>query len=631
MIPKQMVALSMACALAVPLGLGIPAAGSSTQRVLLGTTGAIDEVAASVRALGGTVVGTYEVADALLADLPQAVTAPHGAFVVPDLAMRFNSAPATTAGSDELNTFRQTINAPDENSGSGVQVAVVDTGVDASADIDVSEHVNVSDGPDGDGLGHGTFMAGLVAGDDAQFGGVAPAAEVFDVQVARQDGSTNLSTVLAGLQAVADKQQADPSLQVAMLALSTDSPLPPWMDPLTRALDRLWTRGVTVVVASGNEGAGEVGSPANDPVLLVVGAQDEADTATIDDDTVAEFSSYGRAFGQKRPDVVAPGVSLISTSPTASSAYMENPGSRVGEGFLKGSGTSMSAAVTAGALAALVSARPGLTPDQAKRLVIGTADRTKELRKKTGAGNGALNLGTALTTPLAQVPALPQEQAGPSMFGPAEADETLWAEFAAAWDAGDLTALAAAWSKMTVQTRKWAANAWSMAALMWALQSEEGTFDGRRWAGRRWATENWQGRRWATDEWVGRRWANEKWLEKVWDGRRWAGRRWAATDWLAFAWTLRDSAVDPEMEELWIDEQWEGRRWAGRRWAGVEWVGRRWASDAWDGRRWADYSWDGRRWADGEWTGRRWADFTYEGRRWATEQWSGRRWASLHW
>lgn len=633
MIPRELVALSIACVVAVPMGLGVPtgSATSPMHRVLLSTVGETGELVEAVNAVGGRVVQSYEVAEALLADLPQNVTAPHGSFVVPDLAMRFNAAPATVAGSDEVNTFRQTIGAPLTDSGAGVQVAVVDTGVDPSADIDVSEHVNVSGGPAGDGLGHGTFMAGLVAGDDADFGGVAPAAEVFDVQVAAQDGSTNLSTVLAGLQAVADKRAVEPSLQVAMLALSTESPLPPWLDPLTRALDRLWTRGVTVVVASGNDGVGEVSSPATDPVLLVVGAQDEVDTAVIDDDTVADFSSYGRAFGQKRPDIVAPGVSLISTSATGSSAYLENPDSRVGDGFLKGSGTSMSAAVTAGALATLVAVRPELGPDQVKRLVVGTANRTRELRKKTGAGSGALDLAAALSTQISDVPPLPQEQASAPLFGPAEVDEALWAEFAAAWESGDLRAVAAAWAQMTVQTRKWAANAWSMSALLRALQSEDNTFDGRRWAGRRWAAEQWEGRRWANDAWVGRRWANEKWLARVWEGRRWAGRRWAATDWLSFAWTLRESAVDPEMEDLWIDEQWEGRRWAGRRWAAQDWVGRRWASDAWDGRRWADFSWDGRRWADGEWTGRRWADFSYEGRRWATEQWSGRRWASLGW
>jgi serine protease AprX len=463
---------------------------------------------------------------------------------------------------------------------------------------------------------------------------------VFDVQVAAADGSTDLSRVLAGLQAVADKRAEDDSLSVAMLALSTDSPLPPWMDPLTLALDRLWDRGVTVVVASGNDGVDEVSSPATDPTLLVVGAQDEADTAVRADDTVPDFSAHGKVFGQRRPDIVAPGVSLISTTAVGSEAYEQNEGSRVGEGFLKGTGTSMSSAVAAGAVAALVAERPALTPDQVKRLMVGTAYRTPALRPKTGAGNGGLDLAAALSTPVAAVPALPQEDFT-SEYGPAEADAQAWADFAQGWMSGDLRAVAAAWSQMSEQTRKWAANAWSLAALIRALQSEENTWDGRRWAGRRWAGQQWSGRRWASAEWVGRRWADEAWVSEVWDGRRWAGRRWAANDWLAFAWTLRESAVDPELQGLWVDEQWEGRRWAGRRWAGQDWVGRRWASDAWAGRRWADFAWDGRRWADvgfegrrwadGAWTGRRWADFAFEGRRWATELWSGRRWAVLRW
>ena len=630
---RVVVAVGLACALSLPVSIGAWADSTlaPSHRVLLSSDGPTTLLSQAVTAAGGQVVQTYEIAGSVLADLPEGVTAPQGSFAIPDMVMRFNSVPTAAVTSDDVNTFRQTIGAAEAANGSGVTVAVVDTGVDPAADVDVSDRVNVSDGPAGDGLGHGTFMAGLVAGDDDQFGGVAPEARIMDVQVANQDGSTNLSKVLAGLQEVADQRADDPSLQVAMLALSTDSPLPPWIDPMTRSLDQLWARGVTVVVAAGNEGAREVPSPASDPLLLVVGAQDEADTPTIDDDTVADFSSFGRAFGEKRPDLVAPGVSLISTASKESTAYTGNPGSHVGNDFMKGTGTSMSAAVTAGAVAALVGERPQLTPDQVKRLLIGTANRTPALKTSKGGGAGALDLATAMSTPLGSVPPLSQENPDVGRFGPAEQDAQAWADFAEGWESGDLRAVAKAWVAMSPQTRKWAANAWSIAALMRALQADDDTFDGRRWAGRRWATEDWNGRRWATDEWVGRRWADEQWLSEVWDGRRWAGRRWAASDWLAFAWSLREAADDPELQDLWLDEQWEGRRWAGRRWAATDWVGRRWASDAWDGRRWADYTWDGRRWATGEWTGRRWAEFSFEGRRWATEDWNGRRWATLGW
>ena len=654
-VPRGLVALCLACATAIPLGaMTTPTAATPSHRVLLSTTGEMSEVASAVTAAGGTVVQTFEIAQTLLADLPENVTAPEGSFVVPNVTMKFNAAPAATATSDAANTFRETIKAPGGQSGSGVTVAVVDTGVDDSVAVDVAKHVNVSGDTSGDGLGHGTFMAGLVAGDDNEFGGVAPGAEVLDVQVAAQDGSTDLARVLAGLQAVADERASNPSLDVAMLALSTESPLPPWMDPLTRGLDRLWGRGVTVVVASGNDGKNGVSSPATDPVLLVAGAQDEADTAARADDTVPDFSSYGKVFGQRRPDVVAPGVSLISTAAPQSAAYLENPASHVGEGFLKGTGTSMSAAVTAGAIATLLAERPGLTPDQAKRLVVDTAYTTSDLKLKTGAGNGGLDLQAALEAPVP--PATDESTGGDSEYGPSEADAAAWSRFAQAWADGNLRALAKAWVELSEQSRRWAATAWSLAALAQGLQGDEATFESRRWAGHHWATSAWESRRWATDEWVSRRWADEEWLAEMWDSRRWASRRWAANDWLAFAWTLRTAETDPAVMDMWREDVWDSRRWASRRWADEDWssrrwasrrwadedwssrrwadtawVSRRWAEEAWDSRRWADYSWESRRWAAGDWSSRRWADYSWDSRRWATDTWDSRRWATLGW
>ena len=626
-VPKGLLAFSLACVLAIPMGAPAVSAHTPTEQVLLSTAGDLQQVSDGVTALGGRVLQSFEVASSLVAELPASAPAPEGSFVVPNVTMKFNSVP-TAAGNDDTNTFKQTIAVPEAASGSGVTVAVVDTGVDPSANIDVKDHVNVSGGPTGDGLGHGTFMAGLVAGDDQDFGGVASGAKVLDVQVADSDGSTDLSRVLAGLQAVADQRAQDPSLDVAMLALSTDSPLPPWMDPLTRALDRLWFRGVTVVVASGNDGPGELSSPATDPLLLVVGAVDEADTAVRDDDTVADFSSFGKAFGKRRPDLVAPGVSLISTAAPQSMAYLDNPGSHVGDGFLKGTGTSMSAAVAAGAVAVLLGERPGLTPDQTKRVLMASAYDSATLRTKTGAGQGGLDLAGALVEP---VPPGSKPDVPTTDYGPAEADAATWAQFAQAWADGDVRALAKAWVLLSEQSRRWAATSWSMAALAQALMADEGTFGSRRWAGGHWATDNWASRRWATDEWVSRRWADEEWLEAVWESRRWASRRWAADDWLTFAWSLRMSETDPGVVEMWEEGQWDSRRWASRRWADVAWVSRRWASDAWESRRWADYSWDSRRWANDEWSSRRWADFTYESRRWANESWNSRRWAVLDW
>lgn len=624
---RGVLALTVACGLAIPLGLSAPSSAGPTHQVLLTSTGSVEELATDVALAGGRVVQTYEIAKTLLAELPDAVTLPQGAFAVPNVAMKFNSTPAAPTGSDASNTFKDTIGAP-STGGAGVKVAVVDTGVDPDADITVSDRINVSGGDAGDGLGHGTFMAGLVAGDDATYGGVAPDASVVDVQVATADGSTDLQRVLAGLQAVADKRATDPSLDVLMLALNAGSPLPLYLDPLTLALDRLWDRGVTVVVSAGNDGPDTVSSPATDPQLLVVGAQHEQDTAQRADDVVADFSSYGKSMGIDRPDLVAPGVSLISTSPLASEAYTANSGSVVTTGYLKGTGTSMSAAVAAGAVAALLAQRPSLTPDTAKRLLVGTAYRTPALTSTNGAGAGGLDLGKALTADLSSVGTTGTPAISSPKYGPTESDEATWAAFAAAWVAGDLDAVAAAWGQLTPQTRKWAANAWALASLIRALQSGNDTWSGRKWAGRKWSTQEWDGRKWSEDAWVGRKWSDAQWLASVWDGRKWSGRKWSSTDWLAFAWTARMHAADQELEELYADETGD---WEGRKWSAVTWVGRKWSEEAWSGRKWSDYVWDGRKWSVGDWTGRKWSDFAFDGRKWSTELWDGRKWSVVGW
>ena len=80
-----------------------------------------------------------------------------------------------------------------------------------------------------------------------------PAPKILDVKVARQDGGTDLSTVLRGLQAVADKGHRY-GVEVLNLSLVSGSPVPYQVDPLNQALRALWRSGVTVVVASGNDG-----------------------------------------------------------------------------------------------------------------------------------------------------------------------------------------------------------------------------------------------------------------------------------------------------------------------------------------------------------------------------------------
>ncbi len=108
---------------------------------------------------------------------------------------------------------------------------------------------------------------------------------------------------------------------------------------------------------------------------------------------MAAFSSRGNQFYDGKPDLVAPGVSLISTAAPSSSAYTENPDSHVGDSYMRGTGTSMSAAVVSGAAAAVLSANKDLEPNGVKALLTAT---TYTLDEMAGAGSGALDLGEAV-------------------------------------------------------------------------------------------------------------------------------------------------------------------------------------------------------------------------------------------
>ena len=264
-----------ALALVVPLA-GMGAAGAATAQPELGdemlVAAGVPLTAASsaVSSAGGQVVESLPIADSLVVRLPEGTALPSGLTEVPDVEITFNGL-AMDDAAIPANTFPATVGAGAADAGAGVTVAVVDTGVADVADLPNVEHVNVTEASTGDGLGHGTFMAGLIAGNgsnsDGAYTGVAPGAGILDVQVADENGATNLTTVLRGLQAVADRSATDPSLGVVLLALSTGSPLPPHVDPLSSALTNLWRSGLTVVVASGNDGPVDSAPRPRNPVL----------------------------------------------------------------------------------------------------------------------------------------------------------------------------------------------------------------------------------------------------------------------------------------------------------------------------------------------------------------------------
>ena len=489
--------------------------------VVRALTGGVDAAAEAVRRAGGVVGERLPLVDGVSARLPAAAVLAPAFAVTPNVAMQ-------TAGGDPApdrtaSPVRTALGlGPADGQGRGVVIAVVDTGVDEHADLTGRlVHVDVTREPTSsfDGYGHGTFVAGAAAGDGrtsgGRYAGVAPGAQVLDVRVAGDDGRTDLVTVLRGLQ-VAHERGVD----VLNLSLSSGSPLPYQVDPLTVALDRLWAEGVVVVVPSGNEGGSgrrSITSPGVDPVLLTVGALDERATGSRDDDVVADFSGRGPApQGVAKPDLVAPGQSLVSLRAPGSVVDLAHPEAVVESAHFRGSGTSFSTAVVAGAAAVLLQERPELSPDQVKALVTRTAYGTgrtqaEGLRDVTAAGAGGLDVPAALA---ARTPHVRDAV----LAGPPPGQDDVWEALVAALIAGDAEAVASSWSQLSPAAHRWAASSWS--AHRWADQP---------WELQEWAAHRWAAHRWAASSWSAHRWAGEDWGGSQWYASRWASSRWADT------------------------------------------------------------------------------------------------------
>jgi serine protease AprX len=470
-------------AVAAPVAPG--RSGNWRDVVVTGTSA--EAAARAVNAAGGQVLVSLPVTNGVAARLPgeaelgpQWVVAPQR-----DAKVAGETTPSSAAATS---TIRQTLGlASKGDEGHGVRVAVVDTGVADVPDLagKIADRVDVTGTGAGDGFGHGTFMAGLIAASGAASGGayqgVAPGAQIVDVKVADAAGHTDLVTMLRGLQWVSDHSS---EVDVVSLSLSSGSPLPYQIDPLNQALRGLWQRGIMVVVPTGNDGpgAGTVTAPGNDPTLLSIGGLDEGGTATHSDDVVGAWSGRGPTWqGVSKPDLVAPGGHVVSLLSPGSVVDMLYPQAKVGNGYVRGSGTSMATAVTSGIVAATLADHPKFRPDDLKDLFVGTAYQAPGLSEAGGGGAGGLDAATVL----AKASRWKSSQAAKQNAADATAvgrDAANWVAFEKAMVDGNADAAAAQWKKLSKGSQDWAARAWASldpAARAWA----DADWAARAWAG----------------------------------------------------------------------------------------------------------------------------------------------------
>ncbi len=407
--------------------------------------------------------------------------------------------------------------------GTGIDVALIDSGV---SPVDGLDGPNLVHGPDVsdegnheevaylDTYGHGTHMAGIIAGTRAGHEGIAPGARVVSVKVAGADGETTVPQVVAAIDWVVEHHDSDGfNIRIVNLSLGQDDVDDHEGDLLSAAVERAWDAGILVVVAAGNRGteAGHLDSPAIDPFVVAVGAVDN--TVDEDDDEQPPTSFSSRGDGVRNPDLIAPGQSIVSYRVPGSTVDEEVPSARVGDDLFKGTGTSQAAAVVSGVAARIFGAHPSMTNDEVKETLTRTA--VNDEFSPRAVGNGKIEGDNALRSPAIGTPAqnhAPAASEGSGIVAPSTEDTE------DTWSSGG-------WSGATWSGATWSGATWSGA-----------TWSGATWSGAFWSAALWAGATWSGATWSGATWSGATWSGATWSGATWSGATWSGVTWSGSGW-----------------------------------------------------------------------------------------------
>jgi subtilisin family serine protease len=509
---KRRTVTAMAAATAVVLSGGafatsVDAAPRMVSVIVRAAPGESAAAGQLVTSLGGHVDQQFALINSLVADVPatsvaELTASPDVAQVTPNAAVHLlgNTFAATGAAYNPITDVDSMFNVEGMDgahaywdagyTGQGVGVALIDSGVapvdglDAPGKVvygpDLSSEARNPSLRNLDTFGHGTHMAGIIAGlddnvtsvsssDSSDFMGMAPNAQIVSIKVANAAGQTDVSRVLTAINWVVEHQN---SMNIGVLNLSygADTDAPYVLDPLAYAAEQAWLSGIVVVVAAGNEGNFSDGleDPAIDPYVIAVGAADTENTTNVQNDQPAGFTSEGD--GTRNPDLAAPGTHIVSLADPGSFVERVFGGTaEVGSRFFLGSGTSQAAAIVSGAAALLLSQRPNLTPDQVKALLVGHTSAIHGTPALTGSGE--LNLASVLNAPTPNA-----VQTWPTSTGGRSHD------------------------RFSSDGASWSGASWS----------------GASWSGASWSGASWSGASWSGASWSGASWSGSSWSDAAW-------------------------------------------------------------------------------------------------------------------
>ncbi len=547
--------------------------------VIFATNGDTSALVSDVTSAGGSVERQFQIIPAVSAKVPVGSLAELSS----DSSVAFVSLDAPVVAADsgvETNrlatAYPLAVGAPaawDEGfDGTGIGVAVVDTGITGSADfvgntysssddtsgaqggnrIVANVAVNASATTTNDGFGHGTHIAGIVGGDGSllsgKYIGIAPGTSLINVKVADDTGAASLGDVIAGMEFVYTNAAAY-NIKVVNLSLNSTVAQSYKTDPLCAAAEALWFKGVFVVAAAGNGGADSVGyCPGNDPFVMTVGGIDDRGTNNTSDDVLASWSSYGTTQdGFVKPELLAPGANIISDMDSQSLLYQQHPSHIVDNYYFSMSGTSMSAGVMSGVAALAFQAHPMWTPGQMKCTLINTS------------------------RPLATNASLRVPQAGSAVSQSTPTCNS---------DAGIAPSLGFA-RIMKVGAIEWVLSQPSPTNAALSIGLDPTTL-GIDLSSVTASTEDW-----SSDEWDSITWDSIKWDSIKWDAIKWDSIKWDSIKWDSIKW---DSLTSDGVNFNAIT--WSSIKWDSIKWDSITWSSIKWDSITWDSIKWDSIKWD---------------------------------------
>lgn len=254
------------------------------------------------------------------------------------------------------------------------------------AGVDVTTTVFINDGsynPDDKprelSFGHGTHVAGIAMGTSAgtDYRGVAPQARLVDVKVMEEYGSGNMGDLIQGIEWCVEHKD---EFNIRVISMSLGSNYnSDGSDAGSQAVNAAVDEGIIAVAAIGNGGSSIIGPPASADKIISVGAIDDMGTINRSDDQIWSSSNRGPRnddgdddhLDELKPDVVAPGVNIMSAKANSPSAYISY------------SGTSMACPHVAGVIALMLEANPDLTPDLVKSILHQTSEMPPDIQPST--------------------------------------------------------------------------------------------------------------------------------------------------------------------------------------------------------------------------------------------------------